>query len=76
LLVTVSKNVLYVQELMVFSAQMHRLAEKKLKFERLVVDASLALEMFKDNQYKSAQVWPVSWCQCKGQLAGCTVRWF
>lgn len=44
------------QELMVFSAQMHRLAERKLKFERLVVDASLALEMFKDNQYKSAQI--------------------
>ncbi len=44
------------QELMVFSAQMHRMAEKKLKFERLVVDAAFALEMFKDNQYKSAQV--------------------
>jgi threonyl-tRNA synthetase len=41
---------------MVFSAQMHRMAEKKLKFERLVVDAAFALEMFKDNQYKSAQV--------------------
>ena len=41
---------------MVFSAQMHRLAEKRLKFERLVVDASLALHMFEDNQYKKAQV--------------------
>lgn len=44
------------QELMVFSAQMHRLAERQLKFERLVVDASLALKMFEDNQYKSAQI--------------------
>ncbi len=46
-----------------FSAQMHRMAEKKLKFERLVVDAAFALEMFKDNQYKSAQVVPLiySW---------------
>ena len=31
---------------MTFSAQMHRMAEKKLPFERLVVDASLALEIF------------------------------
>jgi threonyl-tRNA synthetase len=41
---------------MVFSAQMHRMAEKRLKFERLVVDVSLAVKMFEDNQYKSAQV--------------------
>ena len=32
--------------MMTFSAQMHRMAEKRLPFERLVVDASLALEIF------------------------------
>ena len=31
---------------MTFSAQMHRMAERKLPFERLVVDASLALQIF------------------------------
>ena len=31
---------------MTFSAQMHRMAEKRLPFERLVVDASLAPEIF------------------------------
>ena len=44
------------QELMVFSAAMHRLAEKALPFERLDVSADLAMEMFKDNQYKSAHI--------------------
>ena len=44
------------QELMVFSAAMHRLAEKELPFERLDVEADLALEMFKDNQYKLRQI--------------------
>jgi len=43
-------------ELMVFSAMMHRMAEKSLKFERLVVDAALAERMFGDSQYKSAQI--------------------
>lgn len=44
------------EELMVFSAMMHRMAEKSIKFERLVVDASLALRMFSDSQYKSGQI--------------------
>ena len=34
------------EEMMTFSAQMHRMAERKLPFERLVVDASLALKIF------------------------------
>ncbi len=32
--------------MMTFSAQMHRMAERKLPFERLVVDAALALKIF------------------------------
>jgi len=44
------------EELMVFSAMMHRMAQKYLKFERLVVDASLAERMFSDSQYKSVQI--------------------
>jgi len=44
------------EELMVFSAIMHRMAEKKDPFERLTVDASIALEMFSENQYKHSQV--------------------
>jgi len=44
------------EELMVFSSVMHRMAEKKDPFERLTVDASLALEMFSENQYKHSQV--------------------
>jgi len=44
------------EELMVFSAYMHRMAEKALKFERLVVDANLALAMFSENQYKTQQI--------------------
>jgi len=44
------------QELMVFSAIMHRMAEADLPFERLVIRPELAARMFEDNQYKSAQV--------------------
>lgn len=44
------------QELMVFSAAMHRLAEKALPFERLDVSEELAKELFKDNQYKINQI--------------------
>ena len=44
------------EEMMTFSAQMHRLAEKKLPFQRLSVDASLALEMFRENPYKVSQI--------------------
>jgi len=44
------------EELMVFSAQMHRLAERNLPFQRLSVDASLALEMFSDNPLKHSQI--------------------
>ena len=38
------------EEMMTFSAQMHRMAERKLPFERLVVDASLALKIFQVGQ--------------------------
>jgi len=44
------------EEMMTFSAQMHRMAEKRLPFERLVVDASLALEIFQENGYKVSQI--------------------
>jgi len=44
------------EELMVFSSVMHRMAERKLPFERLTVDGSLALEMFSENQYKHSQI--------------------
>ena len=38
------------QELMVLSAAMHKMAEKALPIERLVVDAKLAEQMFTDNK--------------------------
>jgi len=44
------------EELMVFSAQMHRLSEACLPFHRLAVDAGLAMEMFQENPHKSAQI--------------------
>lgn len=44
------------EEMMVFSAQMHRLAEQRKPFERLTVDATLALDMFSENQYKTTQI--------------------
>jgi len=44
------------EEMMIFSAQMHRLAEQNKPFERLTVDASLALKMFSDNKYKTNQI--------------------
>ena len=44
------------EEMMTFSAQMHRLAEKKLPLERLTVDASLAQEMFSENPHKLSQI--------------------
>lgn len=44
------------EELMVFSAQMHRMSEQKLPIERLSVDASLALEMFSENPHKHGQI--------------------
>ena len=44
------------EELMVFSAQMHRLAEQRLSFERLPVAASLALDMFAENHHKTGQI--------------------
>eukprot|EP00095_Tigriopus_kingsejongensis_P006274 maker-scaffold990_size72856-snap-gene-0.22 protein:Tk06274 transcript:maker-scaffold990_size72856-snap-gene-0.22-mRNA-1 annotation:"mitochondrial 39s ribosomal protein l39" len=47
-------------ELMTFSAAMHRLAQRGLPFERLEVNADLALEMFKDNQYKVKQIPSIS----------------
>ena len=44
------------EELMAISAAMHRLSEQHLPFERLVVDASLAKEIFADNEFKSKQI--------------------
>merc|ERR1719384_1297716 len=44
------------EEMMVFSAQMHRMAEKKLPFQRLTVDAKVGEEMFEENQYKVSQI--------------------
>jgi len=44
------------EEMMTFSAQMHRLAEAKFPFERISVDASLALKIFEENQYKVSQI--------------------
>jgi large subunit ribosomal protein L39 len=44
------------EELRVFSSLMHKLAEDDLKFERLVVSADLAKDMFQENQYKSKQI--------------------
>ena len=44
------------EELMTISAAMHRLSEQHLPFERLVVDASLAKEMFEDNKHKANQI--------------------
>lgn len=44
------------EELMAISASMHRLSERGLPFERLVVDQTLAAEMFADNKYKAKQI--------------------
>ncbi len=44
------------EEMMVFSAAMHKMAERTLPIERLVVDAQLAGKMFEDNRHKSAQI--------------------
>ena len=44
------------EELMTFSAAMHRTAEKRLPFERLVVDAAVAMEIFRDNGHKVSQI--------------------
>ena len=44
------------QELLVISAAMHRVSEKALPFERLVVDSKLAMEMFAENKYKVKQI--------------------
>ncbi|KDR10946.1 39S ribosomal protein L39, mitochondrial [Zootermopsis nevadensis] len=43
-------------ELRIMSAQMVNLCQKNLKFERLEVNIDLALEMFKDNKYKTEQI--------------------
>ena len=44
------------EELMVISAQMHRIAEESLPFERLVVDLELAKDMFSDSIHKKRQI--------------------
>ncbi|XP_013116844.2 large ribosomal subunit protein mL39 [Stomoxys calcitrans] len=47
-------------ELRALSAEMIKLATKDFKFERLEVDHDLAMEMFKDSQYKSEQLPSIS----------------
>jgi large subunit ribosomal protein L39 len=44
------------EELQVFSAALHRMAESCLPIERLEVEADLAKEMFEDNSYKTKQI--------------------
>jgi len=44
------------QELMSISAVMHKLAERKLPFERLVVSEAVALEIFRENPHKTSQI--------------------
>lgn len=48
------------EELRAISAEMIKLAAKKLKIERLEVDHDLALEMFRDNPYKREQLPSIS----------------
>lgn len=49
--------IIYCQdELRILSAHFANLARKELKFERLVVDASLAEQMFVDNPHKAEQI--------------------
>lgn len=43
-------------ELRIMSSQIVNLSQKGLKFERLEVNIDLALEMFKDNKYKTEQI--------------------
>ena len=57
---------------MTFSAQMHRMAEKRLPFERLVVDASLALEIFQVRG-KGIQVSSVYVCNICNYIIGLLV---
>ena len=44
------------EELMVVSAQIHRLAEQELPFQRLTIDADTALAMFEENPHKTGQI--------------------
>jgi len=44
------------EELMVISAQIHRLAEQELPFQRLTVHTDVALAMFEENPYKTEQI--------------------
>ena len=44
------------EELMVISAQIHRLAEQELPFQRLTIDTDTALAMFEENPYKTGQI--------------------
>lgn len=48
------------EELRAVSAEMIKLAAKKLKIERLEVGHDIALEMFKDNPYKREQLPSIS----------------
>ncbi|XP_069687394.1 large ribosomal subunit protein mL39 [Periplaneta americana] len=43
-------------ELRIMSSHIVNLSQKELKFERLEVNIDLALEMFKDNKYKTEQI--------------------
>ena len=44
------------EELMVISAQIHRLAEQELPFQRLTIDTDTALAMFEENPHKTGQI--------------------
>lgn len=56
------------KELKAISSEMIKLAAKDLKIERLDVNTELALEMFKDNRYKSEQL-PSIATQAQGRIA-------
>ena len=55
-------------ELKAISAEMIKLASRDLKIERLDVNTELALEMFKDNCYKTQQL-PSIASQAQGRIA-------
>ncbi|CAD7080371.1 unnamed protein product [Hermetia illucens] len=55
------------KEMRTFSAELIKLAAKDLKIERLDVSNALAMEMFKDNRYKTEQLPSIS-AQNNGQV--------
>lgn len=55
---------------MAIAATMHRIAEKAMPIERLVVDSKLAMEMFTDNRYKAAQIPSIAEKSKTGKILG------